>query len=53
VATGGGLRGEKQVDPKPLLDVPAIIHLRKDVARGHMRQGANEKRAHARNYVVT
>jgi hypothetical protein len=41
------------VDPKPLLDVPAIILLCKDVARGHMRQGANVKRARARNHLVT
>jgi hypothetical protein len=36
--------GRKVVDPKPLLGVPTIVRLRKDLARGHMRQGANEKR---------
>jgi hypothetical protein len=44
--------GRKVVNPKPLLDAPTIALLRKDVARGHMRQGANEKRAHTHNHVV-
>jgi hypothetical protein len=45
--------GRKVVYPKPLLDTPAIIFLRKDVAKGHMRHGANEKRDRAHNHVVT
>jgi hypothetical protein len=36
MATRGKLRGEKWVGPKPLLGVPTIVHLRKDIARGHM-----------------
>jgi hypothetical protein len=40
------------VDPKPLLGAPAIMCLRKDLARGHMRQGANEKRASTLNLRV-
>jgi hypothetical protein len=44
--------GREAVNPKPLLDIHTIIRLCKDVARGHMRQEANEKRARARNHVV-
>jgi hypothetical protein len=45
MATGGKLRGGKWVDPKPLLGAPAIVRLRKDIARGHMQEGANGRGA--------
>jgi hypothetical protein len=41
VAIGSELRGEKRVDPKPLLVVPAIMCLCEVIAQGHIQEGAN------------
>jgi hypothetical protein len=47
VAIGSELLGEKWVDPKPLLAVPAIKCLHQDIAQGHMLEGVNGKGASA------
>jgi hypothetical protein len=47
VAIGSELRGEKRVDPKPLLVMPTIMCLCEDIARGHIQERANGRGASA------
>jgi hypothetical protein len=44
--------GRKEVDPKPLLVILAIMCLHEVIAQVHIQEGANGKRASVRNMIV-
>lgn len=52
MAIGSKLRGEKRVEPKPLLVAPAIMCLCEVIAQGHIQEAANGGGASARDLTI-